>query len=114
MSARFSNWRAYIDSSDGMLQGDSGRFELGQIPVLERTNFKDGLITASVKNDTDNSITFAYIVKVYPQREPRNFDDARGFVINDYQTELEEKWIENLKKKYPVKVNEDVVKQLPR
>jgi peptidyl-prolyl cis-trans isomerase SurA len=114
MSAKFSNWRAYIDSSDGMLQGDSGRFELGQIPVLERTNFKDGLITASVKNDTDNSITFAYIVKVYSQREPRNFDDARGFVINDYQTELEEKWIDNLKKKYPVKVNEGIVKTLPK
>jgi peptidyl-prolyl cis-trans isomerase SurA len=114
MREKFTDWRKYIDSSDGMLQGDSGRFELGQIPVLERTNFKDGLITATVKNDTDNSLTFAYIVKVYSQREPRNFDDARGFVINDYQTELEEKWVADLKKKYPVKVNEEVVKNLPK
>lgn len=111
---KFSNWRQYIDSSDGLLQGDSGRFELSQIPVLERTNFKDGLITASVKNETDNSITFAYIIKVYMQRQPRNFDDARGFVINDYQSEMEEKWITELKKKYPVKVNEDMVKNLPK
>ncbi len=86
----YKDWRQYIDNSNGVLQGDSGRFELGQIPVLERTNFTDGLITASVKNDADNSYTFAYIIKVYPNREPRNFDDARGFVINDYQTELEE------------------------
>jgi len=110
----YKDWRQYIDNSNGVLQGDSGRFELGQIPVLERTNFTDGLITASVKNDADNSYTFAYIIKVYPNRGPRNFDDARGFVINDYQTELEEKWIAELKKKYPVKVNEDVVKNLPK
>lgn len=114
MRAKPFDWMNYIDSSDGMLQGDSGRFELGQIPVVDRTNFTNGLITASVKNETDNSISFAYIVKVYSQREPRNFNDARGFVINDYQTELEEQWIGELKKKYPVKVNEDVVKQLPK
>jgi peptidyl-prolyl cis-trans isomerase SurA len=114
LRVKYNDWRTYIDSSDGMVQGDSGRFELGQIPVLERTNFTNGLITASVKNETDNSLTFAYIVKVYRDREQRNFDDARGFVINDYQSELEEKWIADLKKKYPVKVNEDIVKQLPK
>jgi peptidyl-prolyl cis-trans isomerase SurA len=114
MRANYKDWMKYIDSSAGQLQGDSGRFELGQIPVLERTNFTNGLITASVKNEADNSITFAYIIKVYSQREPRNFDDARGFVINDYQLELEEKWIADLKKTYPVKVNEEVVKSLPK
>jgi peptidyl-prolyl cis-trans isomerase SurA len=82
--------------------------------VRERTNFTNGLITANVKNETDNSITFAYIVKVYMQREPRSFDDARGFVINDYQTQMEEDWIAELKKKYPVKVNEEVVRSLPK
>ena len=114
LRAGYHDWMKYIDSSGGMLQGDSGRFELGQIPVLERTNFTNGLITSSVKNEYDNSITFAYIVKVYPQREQRSFDDARGFVINDYQSELEEKWMADLKKKYPVKVNEAVVKNLPK
>jgi peptidyl-prolyl cis-trans isomerase SurA len=114
LRSNYADWRKYIENSDGQLQGDSGRFELSQIPVLERTNFKNGLITGGVKNEADNSITFAYIIKLYMERQPRNFDDARGFVINDYQTEMEEKWIEELKKKYPVKVNEEVVKQLPK
>ena len=80
------------------MQADSGRFELGQIPVVDRTNFSPALITANVKNASDNSVTFAYIVRLHNNREPRNFDDARGFVINDYQEYLENKWLAELKK----------------
>lgn len=107
-------WRKITDSSNGSIQADSGRFELGQIPVVDRTNFTTGLITANVKNETDNSITFVYILKLYNNREPRNFQDARGFVINDYQEYLEDQWIAALKKKYPVKLNETVFSSLPK
>jgi len=51
---------------------------------------------------------------LYPNRQPRSFADARGFVINDYQVYLEEKWVAELKKKYPVVINEVVVKSLPK
>jgi peptidyl-prolyl cis-trans isomerase SurA len=112
MKDNYKDWQKYINTSGGQLQGDSGRFELGQIPVVDRTNFTEGLITANVKNETDNSVAFAYIVKLYPNREVRGFADARGFVINDYQVYLEEQWIAALKKKYPVKINEAVIKSL--
>jgi peptidyl-prolyl cis-trans isomerase SurA len=110
----YKNWRKLIDNSNGKLQGDSGRFELAQIPVVGRTNFTEGLITANVVNETDKSVAFAYIVKVYMDRELRGFADARGFVINDYQVDLEEKWIAELKKKYPVKISEAVVAGLTK
>ena len=43
-------------------------------------------------------------------REPgqRNFEDARGMVISDYQQVLEDRWIAELRKKYAVKINEAV------
>ncbi|HEY8898014.1 MAG TPA: peptidylprolyl isomerase, partial [Niastella sp.] len=113
MTQNYKEWQKYIDNSGGHLQGDSGRFELGQIPVVEKTNFTEGLLTANVRNETDNTVAFAYIIKVHPNREVRSFNDARGFVINDYQQYLEEKWIDELKKKYPVKINEAVLKSLP-
>jgi peptidyl-prolyl cis-trans isomerase SurA len=113
MTQNYKEWQKYIDNSGGHLQGDSGRFELGQIPVVEKTNFTEGLLTANVRNETDNTVAFAYIIKVHPAREVRSFNDARGFVINDYQQFLEEKWIDELKKKYPVKINEAVMKSLP-
>ena len=77
--------------------------------MVDRTNFQEKLITAPVKNETDNSLTFAYIIRIYRERAPRSFEDARGFVINEYQNYLEEKWLETLKKKYPVKINEAVL-----
>jgi peptidyl-prolyl cis-trans isomerase SurA len=109
----YRTWKKLMESSDGAIQADSGRFELSQIPVVERTNFQPKLITAPVKNETDNSRTFAYIIKIYRDREPRSFTDARGFVINDYQAALEDEWITQLKKKYPIKINDAVLKTLP-
>ena len=104
-----ADWKTLVQNSDGTVQADSGRFELTQLPVSVSNNIKAGAISEPVKNTTDNITSFAYVIKMYSNRMPRNFEDARGFVINDYQAFLEDKWIATLKKKYPVKVNEAVL-----
>ena len=114
LAANHKQWRELMEFSGGAIQADSGRFELGQLPVVDRTNFTDGLLTVPVKNDADNTSTYVYVIRVRRQREPRSFEDARGFVINDYQNYLDEKWVVELKKNYPVKVNEPVVASLPK
>ena len=114
LKSDFAGWKKFVDDNNGLVQADSGRFELGQIPVPDRTNFTEKLITATVKSEADNSTTFAYIIKLYNKREPRNFEDARGFVINDYQEYLEDKWVAELKKKYPVRVNEALFESLQK
>ncbi len=106
------SWKDVMSENPTQLQADSGRYELGQIPVIDRTNFTIGLITAPVTNTGDGTTVFAQIIKLYPASQQRNFEDARGLVINDYQTFLEQKWIEQLKRKYPVKVNEKVFQSL--
>jgi peptidyl-prolyl cis-trans isomerase SurA len=102
-----------INENLSFIQADSGRFELGQIPVVERTAFSNGLITLPVINKNDGTAVFAKILKMYPDSQQRSFEDARGLVINDYQNYLEQKWIDQLKKKYPVKVNEKIFQSLP-
>jgi peptidyl-prolyl cis-trans isomerase SurA len=106
-------WRILVDSSGGMVQADSGRFELAQLPMAEKNAFSAGQFTSLLSNQNDNTVTFAYIVKVYNERSPRSYADARGFVINDFQSFLEDKWIAELKSKYPVKVDEAVFRSLP-
>lgn len=105
-------WRQIVNENSSEIQADSGRFDLGQIPVVDRTNFTDGLITLPVVNKNDGTAVFAKILKIYPANEPRKFEDARGLVITDYQNYIEQKWITQLKKKYPVKVNESVFQSL--
>jgi len=101
-----------VNENPSKIQADSGRFELGQIPVVGRTAFTTGLITLPVINKNDGTTVFAKILKVYPDNQQRNFEDARGLVINDYQNYLEEIWVSQLKKKYPVKVNQNVFQAL--
>lgn len=43
---------------------------------------------------------------------PEEVADVRGSVTSDYQNELEQAWIEELKSKYPVKINEKVLKKV--
>jgi peptidyl-prolyl cis-trans isomerase SurA len=105
-------WKKLLDASGGSTQADSGRFLLTQLPIPEQRGFSEKQFTSLVVNQPDNTVTFAYIIKVYSERSPRNFSEARGLVTNDYQNYLEDKWIEELKKKYGVKVDEAVFKSL--
>ena len=114
LTGNTGNWRRLADTAGAAVQADSGRYELAQIPVPEKTAFSPGLFTAFFTNKTDNTVSFSYILNVYNERSPRNYKDARGFVINDYQLYLEDQWIAELKKKYPVIVNETVLNSLPK
>ena len=102
------NWKQIAEESDGRIQSDSGRYEVTQLQVPAGAALKEGTITTPLLNAGDNTSSFVKIVKLYPANQQRSFDEARGLVINDYQNYLEAKWIETLKKKYPVKVNEPV------
>ena len=104
------SWRTITGKYGSNAVGDSSRFELGQLSVAERTNFTPGLLTAPVKNINEGTYTFNYIIKVYPDSALKTFEDARGMVLIDYQQVVEDKWIAELKKKYPVVVNEAVFK----
>lgn len=107
-----SNWRSIAKEYENIVQADSGRFEYNQFPISGADKLGEGFVTAPVKNASDNSYTFLYLIKKHTTKEHRNFDDARGFALNDYQNYLEEEWIISLKKKYPVKVNEVVLQSL--
>jgi len=105
-------WRTTLTAYEATVQVDSGRYEIAQLPIKESNTFAAGTISDPLVNTTDNSASIVYVIAVHPQRAPRNYEDAKGFVLNDYQLQLEEKWIETLKKKYPVKVNEGVLVSL--
>ncbi len=105
-------WRTYADSIGSAIQADSGRYELAQIPGTSFSAPVAQSFTEFTGNKADNTVSFAYILSVYTNREPRSYHDARGFVINDYQGFLEEQWVQGLRKEYPVKIDEQIFKTL--
>ena len=105
-----TKWKDYMNEFGGTALADSSRFEFNQLPVTEPASLKAGMFTPVVTNANDGSSSFCYIIKVYNSADQRSFDEAKGLVINDYQLLMEEQWINQLKKKYPVKVNEGLVK----
>ena len=114
LTGNVNDWRKWTDSVGAAVQADSGRYELTQIPTAGNRSFQPRTFTPIVTNKSDNTVSFAYIMNVYNERSPRNYKDARGFVINDYQAYLEDQWIAELKKKYPVNVEQKVVASLPK
>jgi peptidyl-prolyl cis-trans isomerase SurA len=103
------NWRELVEVNQGELQGDSGRFEITQIGGdLKSTAGTFSKIT----QNADGTASFIYYQKIYADGEQRSFEDSRGMVINDYQDVIEKQWLEQLKLKYPLKVNESVLKTL--
>ncbi len=46
--------------------------------------------------------------------EPKSFDEARGLITAGYQEQLEKEWIAELKAKYPVVINEEVLSTLTK
>lgn len=88
------------------LQISSKKFSKNQNEYIDRVKWKEGVATDIVLNDG------SYILVDIHQVIPSGFkelDETRGKVISDYQNELEAKWLIELKSKYSVKINKDVL-----
>lgn len=107
-----STWHNLVSSYEEKIAADSSRFEFEQIPNPAKQVLQPGTITQPQLNKADNTASFAYIIRNYNKTEPRSFADARGLVINDYQVALEKNWVDQLKKKYPVTINEKLLNSL--
>ncbi len=109
-----ANWRMMTEALTEKVIADSARFEWSQLPNLNKMLPKDGMFTSPLVNETDNTASFAYIIKVHTQPEPRTFEEAKGLVINDYQALLEEQWIKDLRKKYPVVIDQKALSAISK
>lgn len=110
--AEGKTWQQIAEESEGRIQSDSGRYEIAQLLLPPGTSLSDGMITTPVVNESDNTASFLKVIKLYPANQPRSFEEARGLVINDYQQVLEDKWVTELRKLYPVQINEAVFRSL--
>ncbi len=86
----------------------AGLWKKGDNPVVDKLAFKDK--TAEVAENTELPVVF--VVGKMLKKGPEAYTDVRGAVTADYQNELERRWIETLRAKYPIVVNESVLKTI--
>jgi peptidyl-prolyl cis-trans isomerase SurA len=107
-------WKKAAEVFSEKVVTDSSRYEWEQVPGLGKMIPKAGLLTHETPNPSDNTASFAYILKVYTEPSQRTFNEAKGLVMNDYQAWLEEQWLKDLRQKYPVVVDEKVLASISK
>lgn len=88
------------------------KFSKGDNENVDQVKWKTGAY--KMINNTDGKPMF--FIRIHEKLDPREkeLDECRGLVISDYQNELEKAWISELKEKYLVTVNKEVLEDLKK
>ena len=86
-------------------------FERNQFEKLEELQFSQGSVSEMVYNADDREATFKKVSQIIPPTN-KKLNEARGYIIADYQDHLEKEWIESLRQAYTVEVNQEVFDSL--
>lgn len=87
-----------------------GRFEQGDNRYVDQTTWAVGSV-GRFDSEADRNTVFVRINELIPAH-PKALEEARGIITSDYQNQLEKLWVDELRAKYPVRVNKKVLAQL--
>lgn len=105
-----------VDDAVSLIRKDFGKVAKVDLLLAEKGEnpYVDHLLFGEAPVNTANSKYHVYYMlgegKIIAA--PEEVNDVRGAVTTDYQNELEKAWIEELKAKYPVKVNRKELKKI--
>ena len=72
--------------------------------IVDKEIFKNDKAQIRQMKDFPYTTTFGKVIK-----KPEEMSDVRALVTADYQELKEQEWLEELKNRYPVVINEDVL-----
>jgi len=90
------------------LKIENGKFSKGENDIVDKCPKTSGL---TENMNIDKQVVFVKIFKTIAP-ESKSLNEAKGLVTNDYQNVLEKEWIEYLRNKYKVTINQDVLNSL--
>ena len=86
---------------------ERGLWKQGENSHVDLTQFKQTNTQVEVNEKLPIVITIGKKLK-----KPETYIDVRGTITADYQNHLEKLWIENLRNKYTVEINQEVLNTL--
>ncbi len=105
----YENWNETLRATfnnDSVLKirAEKGIFKRGDNAIVDKYEFKEKDAEIKPMSGYDYYGTYGRIIK-----QPENYMDVKGLVVADYQEELEKAWIDDLRKTYPVTIDEVVL-----
>jgi len=101
--------RIRLNDSIQYVKVEKGLYVQGDNKYVDKDIFK---VETPVTPDKD--YPFVYVVGKELKNTPENYTDVRGLVTADYQEFLEKQWIAALRAKYPVVVDENILKTVKK
>ena len=102
--------RAYLKDNAVKATARYSFYQKGDNVNIDEMEWTEGALN-TFESTVDNTTQIIKIVEVRPA-EPKSFKEAKGLVTSGYQTELETLWLQQLKEKYTVKVNQKLLKKV--
>lgn len=87
---------------------NEGKFEKGENASVDANEWVNGKL---YKVKSPKGVDLVRITNVL-EAEPKKINEVKGLVTSDYQNFLEKEWVAELKAKYKVEVDKDVLKQV--
>lgn len=85
------------------------KFQKGENKVLDSVKWEKGTYTLQ-----QNGREYLIIINEVLEPAYKQLNETRGQVISDYQNYLEQQWVDQLREKYPVNVNEAELDKIVR
>lgn len=96
-------------SASKEVSGEQRRFARGEHPVIDRLDWNDSGFKGPFYHARKYLVT--EVVRIVPP-EPKSLHEVRGLVISDYQNYLEKQWVNELREKYEIFVDQDVLRTI--
>ena len=104
--------RTYLKNGEVKASARFSFYQKGDNINIDAMEWKEGVLN-TFESTVDNTTQLIKIVEVRPS-EPKTFKEAKGLVTSGYQAELETLWLQQLREKYPVNVNQKLLKKVKK
>jgi peptidyl-prolyl cis-trans isomerase SurA len=93
-----------------IVNSEKGLWQKGSNQIIDKLVFKDKNVDFTPPED----YPYIFVVGKILEHQPESPDDVKSAVISDYQEYLEVEWVKELKQKYKVQIDKEVLKQIEK
>ena len=98
----------FNNEGDPYLQIEKGIFSKGDNAIIDSIKWQKG----TKKDIRHGGKPVIVIIHEVIRNQPKALNEAKGIITSDYQNHLDKEWIKELRSKYPVLINSEVLNKI--